>query len=531
MTKKDRRWGKITIVIISIIGFIGLSFQAISQEEAVREFSSNTKKATIIYAADLPVINDKQSGDYAQLATLLKEHRQQPTSTFFLFGGRSIGPSPMAVFDRGSHIIDILNSLEPDAYSVANREFSYFEDELSLRAFEAAFPMVASNLTDSLTQKNLEGLVDYAVIQKGDVRIGVISALHESVIEEYRLNRIVIKDPVNAITDVANKLRRENVDVVILLYPYTFDFFEAEDSINMIEQLHKDNVIDVSLSADPDISLANLTSSVEHPNNVFLDKAGQVAVIDLTLEKGKQGKTDVNIQWEEQFLRNIPSEENVKRQVEGYSNRLDRLLGEELGVVTTELDTTRLTVRTKENAFGNFVVDAVRRYAGADIGLINGGVIRGEKHYSPNTTLTRRDIAIELPFRSHVVVTEVSGKQLWNAIENGLSTVEEVKGRFPLVSGLSVQYDSSKQPGSRVGSILVEGKPLEFGKSYSLATTDYLVEGGDGYSSLVDSTGYDKKKSVVPLVSDIVINEIRLHGRISPVVENRIVDNSPENAE
>ena len=514
--------------MIFIFSLIGLSFQAAS--ESNDHVESKIKRATIIYAADLPVINDQQSGDYAQLATLIAQHRQQPIDTFFLFGGRSIGPSPMAVFDRGSHIIDILNTLEPDAYSVANREFSYFEDELSLRAFEAAFPMVASNLTDVLTQKNLEGLVDSVLVQKGDLRIGVISALHNSVVEEYRLNRINIEEPVNAIRVTAQKLRRQNADVVVLVYPYSFDFIESFNSDNMIERLHAENVIDISLSADPDISLANVTSSVEHPNNVFLDKAGQAAVIDMTVDTSDASNPKVSISWQEKFLKDIPADAEVAKQVASYSDRLDRLLGEELGVVTTPLDTTRLTVRTRENAFGNFVVDSVRRYARADIGLINGGVIRGEKHYTANTTLRRRDIAIELPFRSHVVVIEVSGTQIWRAIENGLSTVQEVKGRFPLISGLHVEYDGSKPPNNRVISIDIVDEPIELDKLYSLATTDYLSEGGDGYVSLVQSTEYDKK-NVVPLVSDIVINEIRLAGKIAPTVEKRLIDLQSERAE
>jgi 2',3'-cyclic-nucleotide 2'-phosphodiesterase (5'-nucleotidase family) len=479
------------------------------------EARGKIKQATIVFGSDLPRINDQASGDYAQLATLLKRYREKSFNTFFLFGGRSIGPSPMAVFDRGSHIIDILNSLEPDAYSVANREFSYFENELSLRSFEAAFPMVASNLVDVVTQKNLDGLVDSALIQKGDLRLGVISVLDEAVVEEYRLSRVRIEGPLKVIKNAAQKLREQKADVVVLFYPYAMDF---------VGQLHLENVIDISLCADKDINLSDEPSELKHANDVFLDEAGEVAVIEVTVDSSHDEEQQrVRTEWKSVFLKDLPPESEVAQQVAGYSERLDRLLGQELGLLTTSLDTTRLSVRTKENAFGNFIVDAVRRYADSDISLINGGVIRGGKLYPPNTTLRRIDIAVELPFRSRVVVIELSGEEIWQAVENGLSAIEEVKGRFPHVSGMEVTYDSEKQSGSRVSSIQVGGRPLELDRVYSLATTDYLAQGGDGYSSLVKAQEYNNK-NVVPLVSDIVINEILISGNISPEVGQRLVD-------
>jgi 2',3'-cyclic-nucleotide 2'-phosphodiesterase (5'-nucleotidase family) len=509
---------KTTLQVVLISMLIAFSSIVTGQEQSTHQNSEvsegGAKRATIIFSADLPLINDYASGDYAQLATLLKQHRTQSKNTFFLFGGRSIGPSPMAVFDRGSHIIDILNSLEPDAYSVANREFSYFEDELSLRSFEAAFPLVASNLVDVVTGNNLDGLVNSALIQKGDLRLGVISVLNPSVVEEYRLSRIRIENSLNVVKNTAKQLREQKADLIVLFYPYAEEF---------IEQLYDEQLIDISLSADKDISLFGDPSTLRHDNDIFLDQAGEVAVIDLVINPEPTKSQRVSIEWESVFLKDIAPDAKVEKQVAGYSDRLDRLLGQKLGLLKTSLDTTRLGVRTKENAFGNFVVDSVRRYADADISLINGGVIRGGKQYAPNTVLTRRDIAIELPFRSRVVVIGVSGKQIWQAVENGLSTIEEVKGRFPHVSGMAVTYDSSQPSGSRVSSIDVDGQPIDLEKQYALATTDYQAQGGDGYSSLIAAQQYNRQH-VVPLVSDIVINEILVSGSIAPKVENRLTD-------
>lgn len=518
MTRRIDVWiakrGRACLAVAAML--LASSFAVVGQVPADNQNSDEQiKRATLIFGADLPLINDEISGDYAQLATLLKRHRQQPKSTFFLFGGRSIGPSPMAVFDRGSHIIDILNSLEPDAYGVANREFSYFENELSLRSFEAAFPLVATNLVDIATGDNLDGIVDSALIIKGDIKLGVISVLDESVIEEYRLSRIRIENATKVIKSTAQQLREQKADVVVVLYPHGAEF---------VQQLYREEVIDVSLSADRNISLSSEPAVQQHENDISLDEAGEVAVINIIVDSTQEASKRVNLEWESAFLKDIAPDEKVAKQVAGYSGRLDRLLGQELGLLKTPLDTTRLSVRTEENAFANFIVDAVRRYAEADISLINGGVIRGGKHYAPDTILTRRDIAIELPFRSRVVVIKVSGAQILQAIENGLSTIEDAKGRFPHVSGMEITYDSQQPPGNRVSSINVDGKPIELEKFYSLATSDYQAKGGDGYTALMKGEEYENKRSVVPLVSDIVINEILVSGSIAPIIEKRLID-------
>ncbi len=66
---------------------------------------------TIVFTGEMPLINNKQTGDYPELASLLKKIRQTQPHTSFLFGGGSLGPSPMSAFDRGSHVIDILKQL------------------------------------------------------------------------------------------------------------------------------------------------------------------------------------------------------------------------------------------------------------------------------------------------------------------------------------------------------------------------------------------------------------------------------------
>ncbi|TAN58765.1 MAG: bifunctional metallophosphatase/5'-nucleotidase, partial [Magnetospirillum sp.] len=206
--------------------------------------------------------------------------------------------------------------------------------------------------------------------------------------------------------------------------------------------------------------------------------------------------------------------------------RVDGLLGEALetplATSTTAMDSRTGAVRGDEAAIGNLFTDALRAHFKADVALINGGGLRGNREYPPGTRLTRRDILAEMPFGNAVMAMDITGGQLLAVLEYGLSAVEAKAGRFPQVSGLSVTYDSTKPVGRRIVAASVAGKPLEPKRTYRLATTDYLGGGGDGYEALkaatvvVDASGG-------PLLANVVADYLAARQTVSPRVEGRVV--------
>ena len=179
-------------------------------------------------------------------------------------------------------------------------------------------------------------------------------------------------------------------------------------------------------------------------------------------------------------------------------------------------------MRTEEAAIGNLIADAMRGAIGADIAITNGGGIRADKEYPAGTELTRRDILTELPFGNVTVVTEVTGQQMQEALENGFSQVEDGAGRFPQVSGLKVVVDVKQPTGSRVVSVMVGDKPLDPAATYKVATNDFMLRGGDGYTALAGGKvlidPHDGK-----LMATTVIDYIAAAGKVDAKVEGRIV--------
>jgi 5'-nucleotidase / UDP-sugar diphosphatase len=468
-----------------------------------------TNKLTLVFAANMPEISANNNLGYAKLATLLEQARQEDEYTVFVFGGGSLGPSPLSSLDRGSHIIDILNTLEPDMMAINKREFSYYEDELTLRSYEAAFPFISTNLFDPITKGNLEGVNTHLLINKGGIQIGFISILDEEVVQEYLLQRVKVEEPKDLIDQQIKQLRRLGADLIVLIYNKEKSYYQT---------LLETNKIDFALSLTP---ISELSEPKQQESKVFGVKENSALTLQLNWPANSPNQMTIErIDIEPQSL---IDNSNMSLLLDEYKKRLNRLLGQSIGKLGQPMHTQRNLVRTQEIAFGNFITDALREATKADVAIINAGVIRGDRSYAVDSVITRGDIVRELPFRSHLAVVTITGQQLLLALENGVSEVESAKGRFPQVSGINFTYSSQKPPGSRIQSISINGQPLEPTKQYLLATSDYLIKGGDGYTTLIMTQNKSVTTQDTPILSDVVIRAIQSKQRISPKIEGRIV--------
>jgi 5'-nucleotidase / UDP-sugar diphosphatase len=208
--------------------------------------------------------------------------------------------------------------------------------------------------------------------------------------------------------------------------------------------------------------------------------------------------------------------------VKRYEGELSKELDVSLGTTAVDLDSRSASVRSAETAMGNLIADAIRASTGADIAITNGGGIRGNKQYPAGATLTRRDILTELPFGNSTSLVEITGKDIKDALENGVSQIDNRAGRFPQVSGMVVTVDPRAAAGSRIVSIMVGGQPLDPARTYKVATNDFMVAGGDGYGAL----GRGKVligKTDGKLMASVVMAHIRAAGAVQARLEGRIV--------
>lgn len=475
--------------------------------------SGNSKAqpdARIIYAADLPIIGTAKHGDYAELATLVTESRLKSNETphFFLFGGASLAPSPLASFDSGSHIVDILNIIEPDAMSVTKREFSYFEDELTLRSYEAAFPFLLSNAIDKESGEHLDGIYSNLVVNKMGFSLGVISILHPKIGEQYLLQRLIIQNPQNTVIRIAEQMRKEGVSAIMLMHSDHFPF---------INEMLEDRTIDFAIQSEPHDVSNDMAAVKPHFNSINVNTLGTAAVIDVNL-----GEPTIELSVTLVELSSLDAEPNVAATINTYKSRLASQLQRPIGKVTTEFDTIRRNVRNQENSFANLITAAMKSETQSECALINGGIIRGNRSYSKNHNFMQGDLLEELPFRTRMVVLEVTGEQIRQALENGVSQMSESKGRFPHVSGITFSVAPNNTIGNRVSNIQINGQVLQSKSTYTLATTDYIAQGGDGFDMFKLATRLFDKAPTTPLISDVLARYLRSQNTITPYLDGRI---------
>ena len=124
-----------------------------------------------------------------------------------------------------------------------------------------------------------------------------------------------------------------------------------------------------------------------------------------------------------------------------------------------------------------------------------------------------------LPFQNTLSTFTASGQELLDALENGVSQVEEVAGRFPQIAGMSFTWDSSAEPGSRIVSATIGGEPIDPGASYGVVTNNFIRNGGDGYAMFTTAAdAYD----FGPDLADVMAEYMAGLGTANPQVEGRI---------
>ena len=445
----------------------------------------------------------KRRGGFARLAAVVKAERNRARMSgnpiLFAHGGDTLSPSLMSGIDQGSHIVELTNMIKPDIFVPGNHEFDFGKATFLKRSAEMQFPLFAANMTNS-DGKPIAGFKDRDIVRLGDLRIGLTGAAHDGTPRMANSGDLAFAPTVAAMRTQCEALRRDGVDLVVVVM--------HADRLQTLE-LARTNVADVILTGhthDLFIDFDGRTLAVESSYD-----AHYVTVIDLNLEIKQQGNQR-EVAWWPQFrvvdTATVTPDPEVGAAVAGFERLLNSEMDVSLGTTEIELDSRVATLRGSEAAIGNFVADAMRTRSGSDVAIMNGGGIRAGKVYPAGLPVTRRDVLAELPFGNRLIVVAVKGSDLRAAIENGLSRLPAIAGRFPQVSGMRVEYDPQRPSGGRVVSIEVAGAPLDPEKTYRVATNDFLARGGDGYASLANT------KPLVPLDdTPLLANEVMVYLR------------------
>ncbi len=464
-----------------------------------------------------PLGADETVGGLAYLAGRADALRAGKPS-LLLAAGDMIQGNNWANLFRGRPAIEAMNSMRFDAMVVGNHEFDFGQQALRERISEAKFPVLGANV------EGFDGLKPYVIRNVEGIRVAIIGVVTQDTpvsTDPRNVTGLTFSPPAAAVRKYLGELKdRADIFVVLSHIGYEGDRKLAAEvrGIDVIVGGHSHT----KLEAPVKVGATLIVQAWEH--------AKALGVLDLSVDGGRitgyHGHLEV--------IRPVPGGEDkaVAAIVSKYQGMVDRTLDERVG--TAEVDLDGENVRRRETNLGDVIADIMRKTSGADAALINGGSIRTSINKGP---VAAKDIYSVLPFDNYIVAIRLTGGQIRRALEYGVSAVERGEGRFPQVSGISFTYSPSASPGSRVKTILIDGKPFDPDGVYSVATNDFLAAGGDGYTAFGEAVRSSKDFAAVggmmkgeklvysdagTWLRDVVMGYIKEQKTIAPAVEGRI---------
>ncbi|MEM1345611.1 MAG: 5'-nucleotidase C-terminal domain-containing protein [Pseudomonadota bacterium] len=467
---------------------------------------------TIVHVNDLDRMDGTgDAGGVARLATVIGEVRARGGTVLATSGGDSVSPSLLSNFDEGAHMIALLNMAGLDAMAIGNHEFDFGPDVTRARIAEAEFAVLSNNAFEP-DGSLLDGVTESMMVEVGAHKVGLFGLTTATTATKSSPGDVRFGDPVEIAATMAASLREAGADVVIAL---------AHTDRKEDRQLFEAADVDVLLSGDDHDLLIEYDGTIAMVESDSQASLITVVTLDIETVEGRRGP---QVEWTPSFevidTRTVEPEAGVAAEVAKYEARLSAELDIEIGVTPVLLDTRRTTVRARESAFGNLTVDAMRLETGADVAITNGGGIRGDTTYEPDTMMTRRDVLTELPFGNKTVLLEVSGADILAALEHGVSGIEDGEGRFPHVSGMAFTYDAGQPAGSRVVEVRVGGAPLDAGATYRLATNDFMGAGGDGYAMFAGKPSIIEENAAELMAAQVM--RAFEDGTATPVLDGRV---------
>jgi len=315
----------------------------------------------------------------------------------------------------------------------------------------------------------------------------------------------------NLVQEYINKLRNEEVvDYVILLTHMGMEIEEYTSN----ELLSKLTGVDAIFDGHTHL-VYNKTSKDKDNKDVHITQTGTKLQSIGQLIIKTDGSLIAETISEVPEPDNIPNVKKVARSKverwvdETITNFMDEVYGEYSDILNEIIgksdydliiqpegntDSHEIYCRMKECTVGNLIADAVAKSGEGDFAILNGGGVRNN---IKKGNLTQGDIINALPWFNNIVIKEMPGQVVLDALEFGVRNYPKASGGFPQVSSelsytfnpnitSTVEVDANgrfvKVAGERrITEVKVNGEVIDPDKTYKVVLFEYLAKGGDGY--------------------------------------------------
>lgn len=509
-----KRITALVLAVLMLAGTLGLTAWADDDAPQMK------KDLVVLFTSDVHCGIDQGFG-YAGLVAI-RDSLKKTSHVLLVDNGDAIQGEPVGTMTTGDAIITLMNSVGYDIAIPGNHEFDYGMDRFLELAGKARFPYISCNFN-----KEGELVFEPYVIKEFDgVKVAFVGVTTPKTITSSTPKYFQDDDGnyiygfmqddtgegvYNAVQTAVDAAREAGAQYVVALghvgneetcAPWTYaDIIANTTGIDAFLDGHSHDTDQVTMKNKDGVDVLRSACGT---------KLGGVGWLKIEAATGKL--TTGLYTWDNAVSAPelLGIQNNASQAVKAATTALNQKLGQKVAKSAVDLtiydpeavDQSGKPIRIVRNAetnLGDLCADAYRDQSGADIAFVNGGGVRTSLKAGD---ITLGDILKVHPFGNAMCVVEATGQQILDALEFGARNVPGENGGFLQVSGLTYEIhtyiESTATTDSngmftgvtgeyRVKNVMVDGKPLELDKVYTLASHNYMLKnGGDGFNMFMD---------------------------------------------
>ena len=439
--------------------------------------------------------------------------------------GDHIQGGSLGAISKGTAILKLMNKIKFDVNTLGNHEFDYGIEQLNKLNNNMTTKYICSNFHNAGEDKPY--FDPYTIIDTGNKKIAFIGVLTPLTYSKTYLSTLLDDDGkplyglyadhielAENVQKYVDEVRDKGADYVILLTHIGMDE-EEYTSNELVSRIKNVNAV---LDGHTHIVYAKTSKDKDGEEVYFTQTGTKLANIGQLIIKPDGTIENSNIAAVPEPSDTTRAKKVTRGKVETWvdtemSTFIDGLWGEyadqlniEVGEIDYDLkifpddvtDSHSNYCKKRECSLGNLCADAFKVVVESDVAFVNGGSARTSLEKGK---ISRKEIIDVFPFFNSVFVKEVNGQAILDVLEFGVSKLPSSFGGFPQVSGITFDVDTSFNSTvvtdsngvfqnvsgkRRVSNVKINGQDLVPDKKYNLSCSDYIADGGDGFSMLVN---------------------------------------------
>lgn len=447
-------------------------------------------------------------------AFLRGEWAKNPHGSIFVSAGDMFQGSPDSNLLYGKTVVEVLNALKLDAMTLGNHEFDWGLDKLRQRVDESTFRYVSANVREKDGQGRLTFVQPYAMLERFGLKIAVIGIVTPETAYTTGPKTVApfeFRDPATVVRELIPVVRAKGADVVVVLSHLAsyMDKQTGEVTGDAADLARSTPGVDAVVSGHSHQTVAGKAAGIPVVQAYYNGRA--LGRISLVYSRRDRKIIASSVQALETPVKDAKADAGIAAIVNRAQAEIAPVKNVALGRAVTDLSHDRYEL----SILGEWSSDVMRQAGKADIAFQNGGGLRTS---IPAGAVTMGNLYEVMPFDNTLVTMELSGAQVLEVLNHGLNG----KAGTVQFSGLQVMIDSSRPYGEQLVEVrLADGRLLDAGATYRIATNDFMAAGGDEFTTL--KQGRNVTDTFIP-IRDALADAVKKAGTLQIKKDGRLRD-------